>query len=578
MAGSERLKKTGATGQALKEANAINTSLMTLGTVIAKLSAGDERSHIPYRDSKLTHLLSTSLGGNSWTTMVACISAAESDREETINTLRYAGRASAIVNDSGPNEVDNLDGFVATYKAEIEALQTQLAAAANDLNSKDDELRRFEASGGGRTAEAMLAEASEAAAAEQEELLMEIDMLHRKLLEERRAASGKSAAVEIEQQRQLWEDEVALERQTWEAQRAELERAIDQERAAASGKIELLVEQVAASSSGDMSVVHAALREEIKRQKVEIERLAGLQGDATGGASASSLTRVLVVAERQLKDSQFQVAKLRGELVRAQQEAVVQGRAMAEELNVLRKELRGFAASHVEHSNFDVPEGYVLWFHAHALPRIFALAAPENAHVLLRPHASAPIAARSLPLGVTVEVDPTAIAVAKQANPNLAEQLARLVPASLSEKTFWLHYFSHVHAIKAHVASQARGRAAQMAGVVDPQLRDTFTAVLQEGILIRRHETSGAVVLIKLWLSARGTISMLGDGEGEPHLLYLKDVVRVGVGKSNVAFGSAMIDELSFALITRHSQINLEASARLERQALVEGFRLLLSD
>ena len=58
LAGSERLKKTGATGQALKEANAINTSLMTLGSVIAKLAAGDQ-SHIPYRDSKLTQALNS---------------------------------------------------------------------------------------------------------------------------------------------------------------------------------------------------------------------------------------------------------------------------------------------------------------------------------------------------------------------------------------------------------------------------------------------------------------------------------------------------------------------------------------
>ena len=92
LAGSERLKKTGesrpvgeshsthapdprlptqgATGQTLKEANAINTSLLTLGTVISKLAAGD-KGHVPYRDSKLTHLLSTSLGGNASTTMVS---------------------------------------------------------------------------------------------------------------------------------------------------------------------------------------------------------------------------------------------------------------------------------------------------------------------------------------------------------------------------------------------------------------------------------------------------------------------------------------------------------------------------
>ena len=171
-------------------------------------------------------------------------------------------------------------------------------------------------------------------------------------------------------------------------------------------------------------------------------------------------------------------------------------------------------------------------------------------------------------------------AVARAANPLLLDQLSRLVPASLSEKTFWLHYFSHVHAIKAHVASQARARAAQMAGVDDPQLRDTFVAVLSEGILLRRHDSGGSVVLIKLWLSAHNTLSLLGDGESEPAQVDLGDVVKVGVGRAE--FGtvnpSTAVEELAFSLVTRQAQVNLEASARLERQALIEGFRMLLAE
>ena len=231
----------------------------------------------------------------------------------------------------------------------------------------------------------------------------------------------------------------------------------------------------------------------------------------------------------------------------------------------------------MEHSNFDVPEGYVLWFHAHTLPRIFALAAPENAHVLLRPHAAAPVAARTLPLGVTVEVDGNSVAVAKAANPLLLDQMTRLVPSSISEKTFWLNFFSHVHAIKAHVASLARSRAAQMAGAHDPQLRDTFSAVLREGILLRCHDhLQGSVALVKLWLSDYGTLSVLGDGESEPVLLSLNNVVKVTMGKADPQ--SSAIDELAFTLKTRSVDMNFEASARLERQALVEGFRMLLSE
>ena len=75
LAGSERVSKTGATGQRLKEGNAINKSLLTLGTVIYKLSEGG-KGHIPFRDSKLTRLLSSSLGGNAKTAVVVTISPA----------------------------------------------------------------------------------------------------------------------------------------------------------------------------------------------------------------------------------------------------------------------------------------------------------------------------------------------------------------------------------------------------------------------------------------------------------------------------------------------------------------------
>jgi len=99
LAGSERIKKTLAEGERLKEGININRGLLALGNVISAL--GDEntkRGHIPYRDSKLTRLLQDSLGGNSHTLMIACISPADSNMEETVSTLRYADRARKIKN------------------------------------------------------------------------------------------------------------------------------------------------------------------------------------------------------------------------------------------------------------------------------------------------------------------------------------------------------------------------------------------------------------------------------------------------------------------------------------------------
>ena len=99
LAGSERLKRTGATGDRAKEGISINGGLLALGNVISAL--GDEKrkaSHVPYRDSKLTRLLQDSLGGNSQTLMVACVSPSDRDFMETLNTLKYANRAKDIKN------------------------------------------------------------------------------------------------------------------------------------------------------------------------------------------------------------------------------------------------------------------------------------------------------------------------------------------------------------------------------------------------------------------------------------------------------------------------------------------------
>ncbi|KAI5078628.1 hypothetical protein GOP47_0006299 [Adiantum capillus-veneris] len=99
LAGSERAKRTGAVGVRFKESITINSGLLALGNVISAL--GDERKrgqHVPYRQSKLTRLLQDSLGGNSRTCMIACISLADINQEETLNTLKYANRARNIHN------------------------------------------------------------------------------------------------------------------------------------------------------------------------------------------------------------------------------------------------------------------------------------------------------------------------------------------------------------------------------------------------------------------------------------------------------------------------------------------------
>ena len=124
LAGSERSAKTGATGQTQKEGIKINLSLTALGNVISALVDG-KQSHIPYRDSKLTRLLQDSLGGNQKTVMIAALSPANYNYDETISTLRYASRAKSIQNKPIVNE-DPKDALLKEYEDEIQKLKRQL--------------------------------------------------------------------------------------------------------------------------------------------------------------------------------------------------------------------------------------------------------------------------------------------------------------------------------------------------------------------------------------------------------------------------------------------------------------------
>ncbi|XP_026774978.3 kinesin-like protein KIF21A isoform X4 [Pangasianodon hypophthalmus] len=126
LAGSERLKRTGATGERAKEGISINCGLLALGNVISALGDRSKRStHVPYRDSKLTRLLQDSLGGNSQTVMIACISPSDRDFMETLNTLKYANRARNIKNKLVVNQ-DKASQQISALRTEIARLQMEL--------------------------------------------------------------------------------------------------------------------------------------------------------------------------------------------------------------------------------------------------------------------------------------------------------------------------------------------------------------------------------------------------------------------------------------------------------------------
>ncbi|KAM3926339.1 kinesin-like protein KIF21A isoform 6-T6 [Leptodactylus fuscus] len=126
LAGSERLKRTGATGDRAKEGISINCGLLALGNVISALGDKSKKvTHVPYRDSKLTRLLQDSLGGNSQTVMIACVSPSDRDFMETLNTLKYANRARNIKNKVMVNQ-DRTSQQINALRNEITRLQMEL--------------------------------------------------------------------------------------------------------------------------------------------------------------------------------------------------------------------------------------------------------------------------------------------------------------------------------------------------------------------------------------------------------------------------------------------------------------------
>ena len=131
LAGSQRQSKTGATGKRLEQANKINASLTNLGIVIEKLAhncQNKKNQYVPYRNSLLTHILSESLSGNSKTFMIAAISPADDNYEESLSTLRFAQRASLITTQSKKN-VSAKEGYNKELLLQIQRLKKELEDA-----------------------------------------------------------------------------------------------------------------------------------------------------------------------------------------------------------------------------------------------------------------------------------------------------------------------------------------------------------------------------------------------------------------------------------------------------------------
>ncbi|KAL0339530.1 UNVERIFIED_CONTAM: Kinesin-like protein KIN-7D, chloroplastic [Sesamum radiatum] len=124
LAGSES-SRAGTTGLRRKEGSYINKSLLTLGTVIAKLTDG-KSAHVPYRDSKLTRLLQSSLSGHGRVSLICTVTPSSSNSEETHNTLKFAHRAKHIEIQAAQNKIIDEKSLIKKYQNEIRCLKEEL--------------------------------------------------------------------------------------------------------------------------------------------------------------------------------------------------------------------------------------------------------------------------------------------------------------------------------------------------------------------------------------------------------------------------------------------------------------------
>ncbi|KAM2639893.1 hypothetical protein FF1_026968 [Malus domestica] len=135
-AGSERASQTLSAGARLKEGCHINRSLLTLGTVIRKLSKG-RSGHVPYRDSKLTRILQSSLGGNARTTIICTMSPAHSHVEQSRNTLLFASCAKEVTTSAQVNVVMSDKALVKHLQKELTRLENELRGSGHKIVSAD---------------------------------------------------------------------------------------------------------------------------------------------------------------------------------------------------------------------------------------------------------------------------------------------------------------------------------------------------------------------------------------------------------------------------------------------------------
>lgn len=290
LAGSERIKKSGVEGTQLKEATAINRSLLAFGNVVSALAA--RRAHVPTRDSKLTRILDGSIGGNCKTALLVCINPAAEHVAESVSTLEFASRAMRVevvakIN-TGSIEVSagarfedltgNLEELGVSLGCEMAALREQAQAAADRAERSEAEARRreaaiVEAEGEGQRWRVAAEEAERRAADAEEQAARLRKELAAAVIREEELRLRAESVEEVVRRLEAANSELQLHSQRLEGRCAELEAQVP----AASAEAER-----AALREEDARVALARCRSDLEAQSVELrataqERDAALQ-------------------------------------------------------------------------------------------------------------------------------------------------------------------------------------------------------------------------------------------------------------------------------------------------------------
>ncbi|KAK2905510.1 hypothetical protein Q8A67_007309 [Cirrhinus molitorella] len=343
LAGSEKVSKTGAAGAVLDEAKNINKSLSSLGNVISALAEGT-KTHVPYRDSKMTRILQDSLGGNCRTTMFICCSPSSFNDAETKSTLMFGQRAKTIKNTASIN----LELTAEQWKRKYEKEKEKNKGLRDTIQRLEQELRRWRS--GENVPETEQADADVVKLDSNDEPSLDNERPSERQRERERDSDSSSIVVRIsEEERQKYEEEIRkLYRQlddkddeiNLQCQLAEKlkEQILDQD--------ELL-----ASTRGDSDKVQTELgrlQTESESAKAEVrEVLQALEELAVNYDQKSQEVEEKNLHNKQLAEQlslkMASLMELEAELAQMQEVSSQQRKRIADVLNGLMKDLSEFS-------------------------------------------------------------------------------------------------------------------------------------------------------------------------------------------------------------------------------------------